>query len=292
MPIVANARAGRAPGAPVDEIARAFSIAGVETEMREVEPAELESTIRDLVRRGEPIIGVAGGDGSLVGAAAGLAGSDTCLAPVPTGTLNHFARRLGIEDLESAAGAVAAGPRLVVPVGIVDDRVFLNTATFGLYADVVRWRERLRPSLGRWPAAAVGFTARILRLRQLDLILEVDGVRLHRRTPLLWVGMGRGSFPLVYEAKERPGSPDLEIVVFRPSGPVGAVRLLSRLYRAIRARTGPIDDPALEVLHARSVLVRAEHRRVGVTLDGETLHLTPPIVIGVADAALTVAAAP
>lgn len=288
IPVLANAGAGRRPGAPIEEIERAFSAAGLTADVREVDPVHLEAAVRDLVRRRAPVVGIAGGDGTLVAAAAALAGSETCLAPLPTGTLNHFARRLGIEELESAARAVAGGHPSSVPVGIVDDRVFLNTATLGLYADVVRWRERFRRWLGKWPAAAVGFTARILRLRQLDLIIEVDGKRLHRRTPLLWIGMGRGSFPLVYEASERRSSPDLEIVVFRPSGVAGVVRLIARLSRAIGTRTRPIDDPALEVLHARWVLVRAKHRGVGATLDGETLRLAPPIFIGVEDDGLRV----
>ncbi|MDP9348847.1 MAG: hypothetical protein M3P24_06865, partial [Gemmatimonadota bacterium] len=165
--------------------------------------------------------------------------------------------------------------------------VFLNTATFGLYADVVRRRERLRRWLGKWPAAAVAFALRVVRMRRLEVVLDVDGKRLYRKTPLVWVGVGWGSFPRVHEAPEWRRSPDLEIVVLRPRGRFGVVGLLLRFVRHLLRGQRPVEDPALEVLHARQVLIRAR-RRIGVTLDGEVLRARSPVFVAVQDEALRV----
>lgn len=290
IPVLVNPRAGRGGDAALRRIEEALSKAGARAVVRRVEAARLEAELRELVAAGEPAVGVAGGDGTLLTAASIVAGTGTALAPIPTGTLNHFARRIGAEDLERSAAAIARGTRINVPLGIVDDRVFLNTATFGLYADVVRRRERLRRWLGKWPAAAVGFAGRIAGLRQMELVLEVDGQRLHRRTPLVWVGIGWGSFPLVHEAAERRASPDLEIVVMRPRGRIGALALMARVSLAIRARVSPRNDPALEFLHARWALIHSDHR-VGLTRDGEIDRLTTPVFIGIQDQALSVLSA-
>lgn len=290
VPILVNPAAGRRGEASAGRIERALERVGAPADVRRVEASALRDEVRRLVDARVPVVGIAGGDGSLLSAADVLAGTATALLPVPTGTLNHFARRVGIETLDHAAAVAARGTVRQLPIGLVDDRVFLNTATFGLYADVVRRRERLRRWLGKWPAAGVGFATRLAGLRQLDLTLEVGGKQLHRRTPLVWVGMGWGSFPLVHEAAERRLSPDLEIVVLRPGGRLGAVALLVRLFLVIRGRVRPVDDPALELLHARHLVIHADHA-VGTTLDGEIDRIRTPLYVGVRDAALRILAA-
>lgn len=287
VPVLVNPSAGLGSEDPSRKLTEVFREAGVRAEIRPTDPERLADEVGRAVREGVPTLGVSGGDGSLRTAAGVLSGTATALAIVPTGTLNHFARRLGIGSVGAAARALAAGREASVPLGVVDHGVFLNTATFGLYADVVRRRERLRPWLGKWPAAAVSFAVRLARLRVMDVTLEIDGKRLERRTPLVWVGLGWGSFPLVHEAAERRSHPDLEIVVLRPGGRLGVMGLLARLLLRMRHGERPVEDPALEVLHARRFLIRAR-RRVGATLDGEVLHVTPPVFVAVQDEAMRV----
>jgi diacylglycerol kinase family enzyme len=292
VPVLLNLGAGlggsEAAGARITE---ALESAGVRAEIRALKPDDLLAALREAAESGAPTVGIAGGDGTLLAAAELLAGGSTALAPFPTGTLNHFSRRLGVADIEGAARALAAGHEGRVPVGLMDDRIFLNTATFGIYADVVRRRERWRPALRKWGAAAVSFLAAFVRMREVEVGIEVEGRYLHRRTPLVWVGVGWGSFPFVHEAPERRSSPDLEIVVVRPRGRLGTLALLLRLGVHLSGRNGPVEDPALEILHARHLLIRA-HGKIGVTLDGEVLRTRGPIFVAVQDEALPVIVPP
>src|SRR5204863_2043415 len=65
---------------------------------------------RGGARLGFDAIVVGGGDGSVRAAASVLAGADLPLGILPLGTLNHFARDLGLPlDLETALRVVAAG---------------------------------------------------------------------------------------------------------------------------------------------------------------------------------------
>ena len=58
--------------------------------------------------------------------------------------------------LDEAVRNVAEGKRIQVDVGEVNDRIFLNNSSLGLYPDIVRDREKQQRRLGRgkWPAAA------------------------------------------------------------------------------------------------------------------------------------------
>jgi diacylglycerol kinase family enzyme len=282
-----NAAAGLGRRDARDPVEEAFARGGVSAEVESVAPEAIGGAVEAAVRDGAALVAVAGGDGTLLAAAERLAGTSAALAPLPTGTLNHFSRRLGINDLDAAVRAIREGSVRSVPLGVVDDRVFLNTATFGFYADVVRRRERYRPVLRKWPAAAVAFALTVARLRMLDVTLVLDGERLERRTALVWVGVGWGSFPLVHESPERRRRPDLEIVVLRSRGLRGSARMVARGVLALWRGQRPISDPALEIFHARQLLIHCQHR-IGVTLDGEVLRCEPPILIALQDDALRV----
>lgn len=285
VPVLANPAAGSGPGA-LQEAVAALEDYGLGVELWAGSGGEVACRARRLAGR-VPRVVVAGGDGTLTGAAEGLADSATALAVLPTGTLNHFARRLGLEDAPAAARALARGTTQRIAVGRVGDRVFLNTATFGHYAQVVRMRGRLERWLGRWPAAAVAIVATAARLRPLDLRLEVDGRVLERITPLVWVGLGAGTFPFPHEAGASAHEPQLEVAVLRSRGRAGLVAFLARFLVRLAGREHPREDRALELLRCRSFRLHAPST-IGVTRDGELDHPRSPIQVTVEAGALTV----
>ena len=58
-----------------------------------------------IAERGDPLLIVGGGDGTISAAASALVGTETQLGILPLGTLNHFARDLGIPDRPRRSGA-------------------------------------------------------------------------------------------------------------------------------------------------------------------------------------------
>jgi len=256
-----------------------------------VEPAKLADAIKDAVSRGADVVAVAGGDGTLHTAAGALAGSKTRLLCVPTGTLNNFARRIGITTIEEAGAALKTGTVESIALGTLQDGVFLNTVTFGEYARVVRMRERLRRFLGKWPAAGVSFFVSAFSLRRILVTLHVDGETIQRRTRLVWVGVGWGSFPRVYEAPERRDHPDLEVAILRADTRRQGVAFVFRLAVALIRDSGPVRDKDLEILQTRTLKLESPHR-VDATSDGEPIRLVTPINLGVQDDALVVFVGP
>ncbi len=131
-------------------------------------------------------LGVAGGDGTVASVAAIAAERDLPLVLIPSGTLNHFARDVGIEGLHDTAQAVSDGTGVRVDLAQVNDQWFVNTASLGGYPDMVRLREKLENRWGKWPAAAIAL-ARVLRSSQ-PLHMTVDGEK--HLVWLLFIGNG------------------------------------------------------------------------------------------------------
>jgi diacylglycerol kinase family enzyme len=287
--VLVNRRAGRRGDRAVRALSAVLGRAGLAGAMRPVDAKRLDEEIRTAIATGARVVGVGGGDGTMRTAADVLAGSETVLAPLPMGTLNHFARRLELGAIEAAVSALTAGKASRVPIGIADDHVFLNTATIGLYAEVVRRRNRLRRGLGKWPAAMLSSAATILRRPPVEVVLDIEGSRRRVSTPLVWVGVGRSSFPFAHEAPVQCGDPELEVVIVRPGYRLATATVFMRLILRLLRGNNPGDDPALEVIHARSLLVQAASP-VGVTLDGEVFQWDAPLFIGIQADGLLVAA--
>ncbi|MET0190333.1 MAG: phosphatase PAP2 family protein [Pseudonocardia sediminis] len=177
MLVVANSRSGPAGTDPSEDVAAALPLARL-VPVREGE--DLADALDAEIARSDgwvKAIGVAGGDGTVVSAASVAVRHGLPLMVVPAGTLNHFARDVGIYDLQeavdaSAAGeAVAAGLAEVVahPVGdptgdaVIRRHHFLNTASIGSYPELVRLREKLQPRWGKWPAFAAALVTVLRR---------------------------------------------------------------------------------------------------------------------------------
>jgi diacylglycerol kinase family enzyme/membrane-associated phospholipid phosphatase len=148
------------------------------------------AVLRGLAR-GATALAVAGGDGTVAAAATVAAERDLPLTVIPAGTLNHFARDLGVGGLDEVREAVAAGEGSRVSLATVQvdgdhPRWFVNTSSLGGYPDMVRIREKLQDRIGKWAAAGIAL-ARVLRGAQ-PLEVEMDGRR--RKVWLLFVGNG------------------------------------------------------------------------------------------------------
>jgi membrane-associated phospholipid phosphatase/diacylglycerol kinase family enzyme len=193
---------------PVGEVSRALPRAEILTVQRgRTIEQQLENA---LARRGDEVkaLGVTGGDGS-VGAGAAVAHRHGLpLVVVPLGTLNHFARDVGVYDLVEVVDATRAGEAVAVDLGVVEvhpptgstdavvrTRTFLNTASIGSYPDLVRLREQWQPRWGKWPAFVAALVV---------VLHRAEPVRVHflgqwRTVWFLFVGNGpyypRGAVP-------------------------------------------------------------------------------------------------
>jgi diacylglycerol kinase family enzyme len=125
--------------------AERFDLAG-EARRRGIEPIVLQpgDDLRELaesaIARGARVIGMAGGDGSQALVATVAARREVAHVCIPAGTRNHFALDLGLDrdDVIGALDAFTDGVERRIDLARVNDRVFVNNASLGVYAKVVQ----------------------------------------------------------------------------------------------------------------------------------------------------------
>jgi diacylglycerol kinase family enzyme len=113
---------------------------------------DLLELARTAIARGAEVIGMAGGDGSqalVATVAARLGAAHVC---IPAGTRNHFALDLGLDrdDVVGALDAFTDGLERQIDLARVNDRVFVNNASLGVYAKVVQSEAYRDAKLQTW----------------------------------------------------------------------------------------------------------------------------------------------
>jgi YegS/Rv2252/BmrU family lipid kinase len=267
-------------GRAVEVLARA----GWEAEVAvSASPGDVTRIARDAVSAGYDAVLAAGGDGTLNEAIQALAGTETRLGYLPYGTVNIWARELGIPRAPGAAAqAFIDGRTEQIDLGRANDRYFLLMAGLGFDAEVVRLEraiDRYKRRFGVLPYVAAGASA-LWRYRGADFELRYDGLIRRVQALMLVVGNTRlygGMFHFTPNAVANDGW--LDMCIIKGRGPLSLARQSLPL---LLARSVTRAD--VELLRVRDFAVRTE-RSVPLQLDGELAGSTP-VVFGVAPRAL------
>lgn len=250
---------------------------------------QLIGAAKAAVARRVALIVAGGGDGTINAVASEVAGSGLHFGVLPLGTLNHFAKDLGLPlTLDEAIGVLVHGQPRAVDVGEVNGRVFLNNSSLGLYPDIVRDREKQQRRLGRgkWPAALWATVAALRRYPFLDVRVRVGDVDHARRTPFVFIGNNEYSMSgLAIGARDRLDAGTLSLYVAQRPGRLGLLRLA---WHALRGKLA--DQRDFDVLLAAEMEIHSRHARMRVATDGEVTVMSTPLRYRIRPRALLVIA--
>lgn len=287
--VIINGNAGSGHDqAKASALREKFSRAGIDASVTLAPSGDaiLQATRAALESDHEIVVG-GGGDGTMNAVASVLVGTGRVFGVLPLGTLNHFAKDIGMPlDLDQAVHAIATGRHKAVDVGLVNGQVFLNNSSLGLYPDMVHDRERQRRRLGRgkWLAAAWASVAALRRYPFLSVRLSVDGKRLARRTPFVFIGNNQYVMQgLAIGERARLDAGVLSMYVAQHPSRFGLLRF------ALRALAGRLaQERDFDVLLAPEMEVETLHRHIRVATDGEVTVMETPLRYRVLPGALTV----
>ena len=125
-----NRRAGSGDAASEERVAAVFHTAGGEADVRIVDGPAVAAAAADAIKGGANVVVAAGGDGTVSAAASAVAATDAALGVMPLGTLNHFAKDIGVPlDLDKAAESIIRGRTVSIDVGDLNGRSFINNSS-------------------------------------------------------------------------------------------------------------------------------------------------------------------
>jgi diacylglycerol kinase family enzyme len=261
------------------EIREALAGAGVAgADIRIVEGRRLVAAASDAVSEGATVLIAAGGDGTVSAVASAVAGVEgVAMGVLPVGTLNHFAKDLGIPlDLAGAARVIAGGNVRVVDVGEVKGRVFVNNASIGIYPTMVRKRDEIRERLGRGKMSAM-FAAGLSVFRRHPMVhlrIDVGDRCVDQRTPFVFVGNNNYEVSLLSLGRRAAlDRGELCLYYTRRTGRWGLVWL------SLRALFGRLaQDKDFEAVCLPEVYIESRRSKLLLAVDGEVVEVAPPLL--------------
>jgi diacylglycerol kinase family enzyme len=243
----------------------------------------LEALARRAAEDGAEVLGMAGGDGSQACVLGIAAEHDLPFVCIPSGTRNHFALELGLDrrDPRPAMGAFIDSEPRRIDYGTVNGRVFVNNVALGLYAAIVEqdgYRDaKVQTTLDLLPQLAEAGGP------WFDLQYEVPGQGPQTGSTLLLVSNNPYELSGGSIQRRRLDGGELGIIAFNAEGlrDLVGITLLTAAGRPEAARS-------LWRWEAPTLTVDSPHAEVVAGIDGETVHLEPPLELAVVHCGATV----
>lgn len=226
---------------------------------------------REAAAQGYAVVVAAGGDGTVNEVVNGLVGTQTALAVLPIGTVNIWAREMGLPmDLQRSAIAFLQARLEHIDLGQVGERYFLLMAGVGFDAAVTA---KIRPSEKK-RFGAIAYVMQALQLAQefkgIRADIHIDGKQIRGRILMVVIGNSQlygGVVKLTAHAILNDGL--LDVCVIKGGNMwMAPLRLLSIFLRHYDR------DPQVNYYRARQVQISGR-KVLPVQVDGDYLGVTP-----------------
>lgn len=246
-------------------------------DLRILPPDELQDALKAALARKPSTIILAGGDGTVSSAASAVVGTDTALCVLRAGTLNHFARRIGVPaDPREALELAFTGDLSRVDVGWVNDHLFLNTCVAGIYVVFVNRREQLQPKIGYVASSLIAGARTFSDFAGHRMEVEIEGRQGTYLSAMLFVGVGERDFkiPMMGEPVDS-GERGLHVVIAKP---LSHARLAMMLLRApVRGIPPWSTDASVDSFIVDDFRATFRRPTEKLTLDGEIVEFSGPL---------------
>lgn len=263
-----------------------FETHGHELVVHVVSGAEIAGALEAAAARGEALL-AAGGDGTVSSAARVAYARGIPLGVLPAGTMNLFARSLGLPlGLDAAVEALAGGAVEAVDIATANGKPFVHQFSVGIHPKLVRLRDRLsyRSRIGKMLAS--GRASLGVVFNPPNFLAEVSTPRGPERWRLAGISISNnpldeGHLPLA----DRLDRGVLGIYLLKPLTMGTALDLAFGMLRGkFRSLPEVVDREAKEAT------IRFPHKKDGAlaVMDGELMTLPDRIDLKIRPGALKV----
>lgn len=238
-------------------------------------------------KRGVDILLAGGGDGTISAAAARLMGSKKALAILPAGTMNLFARGLGIpQTLDAAIKSFADGEIIAVDMASANGQPFVHQFSIGMHAKMVQLREKMEfgSRLGKMRASARAAWATIKNPPAMNVTLTIGGAEVMTRITGIGITnnlFGEGHLP--YAGNPAGGVLGIYVTVARQRG-----ELIRFFFNVARGKWRDNEQVEIHQADKATLKIRTANKKFRAVMDGELVRLDRETVFEIHSRALNV----
>ncbi|WP_310483475.1 diacylglycerol kinase family lipid kinase [Chamaesiphon sp. VAR_48_metabat_403] len=236
-------------------------------------PGDATTKAQQAARAGYHAVIAAGGDGTVNEVVNGLIGTATALGTLPLGTVNIWAREMGLSmDMLKAAESMSKSELTQIDVGIAGNRYFLLMAGIGFDAAVTASIS----SVEKKRLGAIAYVKQAIQLawnfRGVSPKLRIDGKRVRGKILMVIIGNSQLYGGVVkFTANATIDDGLLDVCVIKGQGMLSAPRRLISIFARHYNR-----DPLVQYFQARQIEIRGKRGKVlPVQVDGDYLGKTP-----------------
>ncbi len=274
---------------PAEGLVEKFKQHNIQAEVHQIEKVNIKKLIQSSIEAGIDAVVAAGGDGTISGVAALLAGKKLPLGILPFGTLNHFAKDLLIPlTTDEAIKIIAENNIIKIDLGEVNGNIFINNSSIGFYPKIVLNRKKNKTGLwgNKWLSMAAAFLKLFSLFPVHHVNVKTDNDSKRCKTPFVFVGNNEYKFD-IFNLGSRENLSDGKLSLYYPN----TTGRISMIKFALLALTDKLDQSKdFESSLAKNIVIEVNKRKINVSLDGEVIKLKPPLEYRIRPLALNVIA--
>jgi diacylglycerol kinase (ATP) len=276
--VVANPVAGRGKaGKVIGRVDQLLLELGLKHEIRISNSGQhLMELAHEAGQQEVPIVAALGGDGTMSIVANALLGTDSVLAPLPSGTADDFAKGVGMGSIEKATRQLA-NPRIEsidvarVTTGAVQ-RHYVNVAGAGFDSEVNETANDMRINLGATGTYVASVLKTLPKFQPAAFHIELDDDELDVSAMLVVVGNSTsygGGMRVTPQASIVDGM--LDVCIVEAMSIPAFLRAFPKVFRGTH-----VNHPKVRMFRGVRVAMEVD-RRVQVYADGERVGPLPAV---------------
>lgn len=254
-------------------IEECFRKAGLDTQFVDLKSG-FEEEIAELYDTGFRTFIAAGGDGTVNALASQVVNYQGIkFGVVPMGTLNHFAKDLKLPlELRDAVKLIASNHSQKIDVGYVNDQLFLNNSSIGIYARIAHRKQSSKVWLIRFLLGIISGLWLIIKPPVYKLHIKIKADKKTYKTPIVFVGNNHYNLTGVGLAnREYLNKGLLRTFIVRTRNPFRIILLMIGLL------FGKINNIYFENISVPSLSIDSKRKHLLCAFDGEVKKMKTPI---------------
>lgn len=203
------------------------------------------------------IVIAVGGDGTVNEVAKGIINrGNGSLGIIPGGTGNDMCKSLGLSmDPIEALETIIRGKTKEMDIGLANEKYFLNIASVGFDAQVVRNTDKIKTKISGRVAYILGVLLTLITYRIKPTDIEIDGIAHHKNMLLLAVGNGQyygGGMKIIPTAKIDDGY--LHLCLVKDISNLKALFLFPSIFKGEHLKY----EKYVEIYKAKNILIKTK----------------------------------